>query len=108
MLATGSGVYTDTGCTTASGTDSNTYYGGITGTSGGRLNACKVLLAAAIADSANYGWNSCNTSPNVNGAFPFVADYTKNPPSHARQVSEAATLGCTGSGTISNPITSCP
>lgn len=104
QMTIGSGVYTDTGCTTSTGTDSNTYYDTASAvTHNGRHDACAVL-----SQIANSGWINCNTAPNSHGAFPYVPDYTQNPPTQAAQAAEAATLGCSGAGTFASPITGCP
>lgn len=103
QMIMGPGDYTDSGCTGV-GADTNTYYDTANATThNGRYDACAVL-----SQIANSGWTNCNTAPNSHGAFPYVPDYTQNPPTQAAQAAEAATLGCSGAGTAASPITACP
>lgn len=103
QMIMGQGDYTDSGCT-GTGSDTNTYYDTANATThNGRHDACAVL-----SQIANSGWTNCNTAPNSHGAFPYVPDYTQNPPTQATQAAEAATLGCSGAGTAASPITACP
>ena len=92
-LWAGPGVYVDSRCS-GSGSDTNTYYRGRTGSIGaGRVLAC----------------SAANWSPGsgTKCAFPFVPRYLTEKENHDVLVAQAHVAGLCGHGTVDDPIRAC-